>query len=64
MKRGTKEPEGSEDWPTGLKNTDNPCWWSESGHTDPSFGVRPKRAVGRNKFRENYDKIKWERDDG
>jgi len=66
MKRGTKEPEGSEDWPTGIhgktfSKTDKPCWWSENGHTHESFGIRAKKTCGTRKFRENYDKIKWDK---
>lgn len=64
-KRGIKEPEGSESWPTGIngkkfsKRDDKGCWWSEKGHTHPSFGVRAVNKQN-DKYRRNYDRIKWD----
>ena len=69
MKRGTKEPVGSEDIPCLDRHcgiTDRPpkgepgyvpCWWSEKGTTDkehrPTFGATKK-------YSDNYDKIRWD----
>lgn len=69
--RGIKEPEGMKDIPNlrhlGVKPVDNKedphykeCWWSKHGHTDPSFGIRAKKT-GNKAYRENYDKIKWDK---
>lgn len=66
-KKGTKEPEGSDKWPTldrsmGAKRPERdepghvPCYWSNHGHKE--LGIRTKTS---SKYRENFDKIKWDK---
>lgn len=58
-KRGIKEPEGSENWPT-MKAGDSPCWWSREGKTDKDYATRA--ICSSPKYRENYEKIQWDKD--
>lgn len=69
-KRGIKEPEGSENWPDlsqyGVKKCTAkrgepghiPCYWSNRGHLDREYNSARTKAS--RKYRENFDKIKWD----
>jgi len=38
-----------------------PCWWSRHGTTDPTHPERANIASGCEKYRENYDEIRWDK---
>lgn len=61
-KRGTKEPEGSENWPTfkSVGHNHVPCWWEKHGKEHESYGTRAIPTSSR--YKKNYDKIKWNKD--
>lgn len=62
--KGTKEPLGSENWPSGMKKSSlekydgkpHPCGWSLSGRSDYNL-VCPEQIGGSKKYREEFDRI-------